>query len=183
MTTPTDRIIETERLILRPPIADDFGGYCAFHGDSETMRYLGGISSPGEVWRRMRVAAGSWALDGFSFFSVIEKSSGKWIGRVGPIKPHQWPAPEIAWGLLSSQWGKGYAKEAATGAIEFAFAVLEWGSVSHMIDPENLRSAALATALGSQNKGPTSLPDPFSGLRADIWSQSNDEWRSRNART
>jgi RimJ/RimL family protein N-acetyltransferase len=174
--------LQTERLILRPPAAEDFPGFCAFLGDSEATRFLSGVQSPSMVWRTMRVGAGSWALDGFHFFSVIEKSTGVWIGRVGPIYPHGWPGPEVGWGLLPAWWGKGYAKEAATAAMDFAFDTLGWERVIHVIAPENSRSAAVAKTLGSCNTGPGQLPEPFAHLPADIWAQSREEWRARSSR-
>jgi len=172
-------ILETERLILRPPIAEDFEGWCAFHGDKEAMTYLSGIQSPPVVWRTMRASVGAWVLDGFHFFSVIEKSTGNWIGRVGPMYPHDWPGPEVGWGLLSTYWGKGYAREAATRAINFAFDNLGWNRVLHLIHPENIRSQALAKALGSHCVGPGRMPDPYSQIPVDIWSQSKEEWNGR----
>ena len=74
---------ETERLILRPLRREDYEPYLAFCADEETMRTLGGVQPPSVAgaasaagWRRQ--------LFGFSMFSVIEKSSGDWIGRMGP---------------------------------------------------------------------------------------------------
>lgn len=40
--------------------------------------------------------AGAWTIRGFSMFSVIEKDSGQWIGRLGPWQPEGWPGTEVA---------------------------------------------------------------------------------------
>ena len=170
--------IETARLILRPPIAEDFEGFCRFHSDPQSMQYIGGVQSPSVVWRTMRAGVGSWYLDGFHFFSVVEKASGEWIGRIGPLYPHQWPGREVGWGLCSSHWGKGYAREAAIAAMDYVFDGLGWETVIHTIDPQNKRSAALAEALGSSNLGPGKLPDPFASFPIDIWGQSRKEWQT-----
>ena len=169
--------IETTRLILRPPIAEDFEGFCRFHSDPKSMQFIGGVQPPSVVWRAMRSTAGAWYLDGFNFFSVIEKSSGQWIGRIGPLYPHQWPGREVGWGLCSSHWGKGYAREAAIAAMDFVFDYLGWETVIHTIDPQHLRSAALAKALGSKNLGPGELPEPFASFPVDIWGQSKQDWQ------
>jgi RimJ/RimL family protein N-acetyltransferase len=171
-------VLETDRLLLRPPIADDLPGYSAFFGDSEATRFIGGPQPPSVAWWYLRTVAGAWALDGFYFFTVIEKSTGAWIGRIGPIYPSGWPGREVGWGLLPAYWGKGYAKEAATAAMNFAFDALGWEQVIHVIDPGNDRSIALAKALGSRNTGPGRLPAPFSEWPVEIWAQSRDEWRS-----
>ena len=44
-------LIVTERLILRPPAAEDFEAAAAFHADAETMRFLGGAKARSEAWR------------------------------------------------------------------------------------------------------------------------------------
>lgn len=174
--------IETERLILRPPVAEDFEGFAAFHADAETMTHLGGVVTAPVAWRNMRGMAGAWALDGFSMFSVIEKASGAWIGRIGPIYPHGWPDREVGWGLLSKYWGKGYAREAAAASMDFAFDALGWDKVIHTIDPLNIGSAKVAKALGSRVLGQGRLPDPYSHLLVDIWGQNRDEWRVNRVR-
>ena len=63
----------------------------------------------------------AWALQGFSMFSVIEKASGDWIGRLGPWAPEGWPGTEVGWGIVRSAWGKGYATEGAAATIDWAF--------------------------------------------------------------
>ena len=35
--------IETDRLILRPPRAEDFDSWVAFHADEAVMAHLGGV--------------------------------------------------------------------------------------------------------------------------------------------
>jgi RimJ/RimL family protein N-acetyltransferase len=175
-------MIETERLILRPPAKEDFDAWCAFHNDERTMTFLGGVQSPPLTWRYMRQSAGAWALDGFHFFSVLEKSSGQWVGRIGPLHPHGWPGPEIGWGLSSQYWGRGYAKEAAAAAMDFVFDALGWDRVIHLIHPDNHASAGVAKALGSGCMGPSKLPEPFADIPVNMWGQSREDWLARRAR-
>ena len=80
--------IDTQRLRLRPPRRDDFEGFAAFLSDVETMRYLGSPPQPRTVaWRSFLAMVGAWQIQGFAMFSVIEKESGCWVGRVGPWLP------------------------------------------------------------------------------------------------
>ncbi len=120
----------------------------------------------------MTGVAGSWALHGFGMFSVIEKASGRWIGRVGPWRPEGWPGTEIGWGLLTGAQGQGYAVEAATASIDWAVDHLGWDDVIHTIDPANLASIGLAQRLGSTNRGPGRLPAPYEDRAIDVWGQS-----------
>ncbi|MBA3678233.1 MAG: GNAT family N-acetyltransferase [Sphingosinicella sp.] len=169
--------LETDRLILRPPIAEDFEGWAEFLGDAEATQYIGGPQARAGAWRSMATMTGSWSLKGFSMFSVIERESGRWIGRLGPWQPEGWPGTEVGWGLIQSAWGKGYALEGAEAAIDWAFDNLDWTDVIHTIDPANIASQALARRLGSYNRGPGKLPAPFDHLSVDVWGQTKEEWR------
>jgi RimJ/RimL family protein N-acetyltransferase len=173
--------LETARLILRPPQEDDLDGWAELMADEEAARFIGGPLSRSAAWRAMATMTGSWVLRGFGMFSVIEKSSGRWIGRVGPWHPEGWPGTEVGWGLLRSAWGQGYAGESAQAAIDWAFDALDWSEVIHIIDPDNLPSQRLAARLGAENAGPTRLPPPLEQLPVDLWRQSREQWVARSA--
>ena len=171
--------LETARLILRPPREEDLDGWEELLGDEETARFIGGVRGRPDAWRAMMTMAGSWALKGFAMFSVVDKASGKWLGRVGPWQPEGWPGTEVGWSLVRSAWGQGYARESAEAAIDWAFDALGWDEVVHVIAVDNLRSQALARRLGSVNAGPTRMPEPFHTIEADLWRQSREQWRNR----
>ncbi len=179
MSTAPGPVLETERLILRPTALEDFEPWAAMMADEETARFIGGVQSPAQVWRGMMTMAGSWALHGWAMFSVIEKASGHWVGRLGPWTPHGWPGTEVGWGIVRTAWGRGYATEGATAAIDWAFDHLGWTDVIHCIDPDNHGSRGVAERLGSYNRGPGQLPPPFEAARIDIWGQTREEWRAR----
>jgi len=171
--------LETERLLLRPTAAEDLDGWAELMGDEETARFIGGVQARAVAWRGMMTMAGSWALNGFSMFSVIEKASGRWIGRIGPWQPEGWPGTEVGWGLIKAASGKGYAFEAATAAIDWAFDTLGWTDVIHTIDPANTPSIRLAERLGSTHRGPGKLPAPFEHFPIEVWGQTREQWRAR----
>ena len=174
-------ILHTARLTLRPPTADDLDGFYAFGSEPDTMEHLGGVKSRHEIYRAVCGLAGAWQIRGYGFFSVLERATGTWIGRVGPHYPEGWPAREIGWGLLSGYTGRGYAREAAAACIDYAFDVLGWTHVHHVIAPQNMASARLARALGSRGLHPVTLPPPLTELRVDLWGQSREAWRARPA--
>ncbi|WNG39968.1 GNAT family N-acetyltransferase [Archangium violaceum] len=171
--------LETARLILRPTALEDLEGFVTLAGDPESARFIGGVQPRAMVWRAMSTMAGSWALQGFAMFSVLEKSTGRWVGRVGPWKPEGWPGTEVGWGLLRDCWGKGYATEAATASIDWAFEHLGWTEVIHCIAPENTPSQEVARRLGSRVKGQVKLPPPYDTAVIEAWGQSREEWRAR----
>lgn len=171
--------LETDRLVLRPPQESDLDGWAAFMADEDSARFVGGVQPREVAWRFMATMTGSWALKGFGMFSVLEKASGRWIGRLGPWQPEGWPGTEVGWGIAREQWGRGYATEGAAAAIDWAFDTLGWAEVIHCIDPANRGSIAVARRLGSVNRGPGRMAPPFENHPVDIWGQSRDEWRAR----
>ena len=171
----------TERLILRPPSSEDMDGWAAFAADPQTTRFLSGPKSRAEAWRDLCTMSGAWTIRGFAMFSMIRRDTGEWIGRTGPWQPEGWPGQEVGWGILGAHEGKGFAQEAATACIDYAFDVLGWEDVIHTIDPANTASIALAERLGSVNMGPTRLPEPYKDVRVDAYGQSKAQWKMRPA--
>jgi RimJ/RimL family protein N-acetyltransferase len=177
---PASLRIETPRLVLRPPRPEDFDAFAAFQANPETMHFLGSAAQPRSLaWRSFLTMAGAWAMQGFGMFTVIEKESGRWVGRVGPWQPEGWPGTEVGWGIVHDRCRLGYATEAATGAIDWAFAALGWHEVIHVIDLENLPSQGVARKLGSRNRGRGQLPAPFTDSVIDVWGQTKAEWLAR----
>ena len=171
-------ILETSRLLLRLPQQEDFGGWAEFHGDAVSMPYLGGPMTRADAWRGMASVVGMWPLLGFGQFSLIEKETGQWIGRAGPWRPEGWPGEEIGWSIRRSAQGRGFATEAASAAMDFAFFTLGWTRVVHIIHPDNAASQGVAKRLGSSLIGPVSLPAPHEARSVEAWGQSADAWRS-----
>jgi RimJ/RimL family protein N-acetyltransferase len=173
--------LETERLLLRPPRADDLDGFCTLMADADAARFIGGVQSPPVVWRTLCTMAGAWSIAGFSMFSVIEKSSGRWIGRLGPWSPQGWPGTEVGWGLISAAQGRGYAREGASAAMDYAVDILGWTEIIHCIDAANAPSIRLAERLGAVWQREATAPPPIAGVIWQIYGQSADAWRARRA--
>lgn len=173
--------LETERLLLRQPRLADLEPWAAMMVDEEVARFIGGVQQRAMVWRALMTMVGAWAETGCAMFSVIEKASGEWLGRLGPWQPEGWPGTEVGWGLRRASWGKGYAYEGAVASIDYAFDVLGWDEVIHTIAPDNLASRRLAQRLGSANTGRTQLPAPHDQIVVDAWRQSRAQWRAARA--
>ena len=81
--------------------------------------------------------------------------------------------------LLPEVRGRGYATEAATAALDFAFETLGWDRVIHVIDPRNVASQAVARRLGSALIGEVTLPGAQREWPVEAWGQTRDQWRAR----
>lgn len=176
-TSPLGPTLTTERLILRPPVPEDFEDFVAFCADPVVTEFIGGVMSRAIAWRSLRTMAGSWALDGFHMFSVLNRVTGEWMGRIGPLYPDGWPGREVGWGLMRPWWGQGYAAEASLACMDFVFDSLGWRDVIHTIAPNNVGSQGVARKLGSVNRGPGKLPDPYAGHPVELWGQTRDAWQ------
>jgi RimJ/RimL family protein N-acetyltransferase len=172
-------VLETSRLLMRPPRREDFDAYAEFAADEVAARYLGGAQPRSVAWRSFCAMVGAWQVRGFAMFSVFEKASGRWVGRVGPWLPEDWPGTEVGWGIVRDCWRRGYATEAATAAIDWAFDTLGWTDVIHVIETTNAASQAVARKLGSRNRGRGKLPAPHESVVIDVWGQSREEWFAR----
>ena len=153
MTTLHIPTLDTDRLILRAPTGDDAGPYADFYS-SDHSSYVGGPLSEELAWRELAKEAGHWILRGYGRWSVVERSTGTWVGMTGLWFPKGWPEPEIGWVLAPAATGKGYATEAATAARTYAYETLGWTTVISLVATDNAPSAAVATRMGATPDGP-----------------------------
>ena len=182
LVQPDGPIIETERLKLRRWCGADIAPNTAMLADPGTARFITADGKPvtDELvgWRNATIMAGHWVLHGVGMFVVEERTSGKFVGRVGPWFPPGWPGFEVGWGIASDFRGKGYAVEAARAAIDWSFATFELDRIVHCIDSENTASQAVARRLGAEKQGETNL----FGHVADVWVTSRSKWQGSRSK-
>lgn len=145
-------VLETSRLILRPPQQSDFNDIYAMWSDIDVVRHVTGIAfTQEEAWARLLRSAGHWALMGFGYWVVSEKHSGTFLGEVGfgqykrGIDPSFDATPEIGWMLTSAAQGKGYGTEAVQAALQWSDARWPERETVCIISPSNEASLALAS--------------------------------------
>lgn len=146
---------ETDRLVLRPHVRDDFDGSFAMWTDADVTRFIGGKpSTREEVWARLLRYIGHWALLGFGYWVVSEKTTGRFLGEVGfadyhrDIEPSLDGQPEIGWAFAPHAQGQGFATEAVQGALRWADAQWPDGRIACLITPENTASLRVAAKCG-----------------------------------
>jgi len=142
--------LETDRLIFRQWKESDFGLVAEFYQNEEAARFVGGKKSSEESWRLMSTYIGHYALRGYSYLAIDEKSTGDLIGTVGLWNSTPWPEPELGYWLLPKAQGNGYGTEAGVAVKSFALNDLKLPSLVSYIDPINEASKKLALRLGAQ---------------------------------
>lgn len=89
---------------------------------------------------------------GFSLYAVELKSTGEMIGWCGLMIPsfdaHFTPTVEIGWRLASQHWNHGYATEAATAVLKYAFDSLKLKEVVSFTVVDNIRSRRVMEKIG-----------------------------------
>ena len=147
--------VETARLILRAHTLEDYPDSVAMWSDPDVTRFIGGKPATAEeTWARVLRYAGHWALMGFGYWLIAEKSSGRFAGEMGfaehrrEMNPGFDDAHEIGWSLMPHSHGKGFATEAVAAAIAWHDAQFGRMRTACMIAPENAPSIRVAEKAG-----------------------------------
>jgi RimJ/RimL family protein N-acetyltransferase len=147
--------LETERLKLRGHRLDDFVHCAAMWADPNVVKHVGGKPfTQEESWTRLLRYVGHWALLGFGYWVIEEKTTGNFIGEIGfadykrDIEPLLSGMPEIGWVFASQAHGKGYATEAVRAVVAWGDAHFFSTRTTCVIDPENLASIRVALKCG-----------------------------------
>jgi RimJ/RimL family protein N-acetyltransferase len=151
-------VIETERLLLRKPRAEDADDLVAAYSDAETMRYIGDGSTAtlADVEAVIPRWLDRWDDWGIGFFALERTEDSRVVGRAGFLRwdPETWEVggseTEIGWTLAREHWGHGYATEAALALRDWAFDERGLTRLISLIQRGNLRSIRVAEKLGER---------------------------------
>lgn len=182
--------LETPRLILRRWRSSDREPYAAMNADPEVMRYFPAVlDRERSDLSADRIDAG-FDLHGHGRWAMERRDTGEFIGftGVGPM-PEGVPGSdgmEIGWRVARAHWRQGFALEAATAALDAAFApdavpaLQEVNSITAVI---NEPSRGVMRRLGMRHVDDFAHPVVPEGspIRAHVrYVLTRDEWmRSR----
>lgn len=151
MNSPSNLILETPRLLLRPMRPDDLDALLIIFTDTRVMASFGV-----EPFNRQQM--GRWLqrnLDhqeryGCGLFSVIHKESGLLAGDCGleHMELDGRPETELGYDFRSDYWGQGLATEAACAVRDYAFGTLKLPRLVSLIRAGNLASRRVAEKVG-----------------------------------
>jgi RimJ/RimL family protein N-acetyltransferase len=142
--------LETERLVLRMFVEDDWRALHEHYSDAECTRFtFRRALTEAATWRALASMAGHWQLRGYGPYALEEKSTKAVLGTVGLWYPVEWPEPEIKWALARRHWGNGYASEAVRAVQQMARECVPDLSLISLIDSRNAASIKLALTVGA----------------------------------
>jgi RimJ/RimL family protein N-acetyltransferase len=145
-------IIETPRVRLRGWLPEDVEPWARMNADLRVMEHFVD-TTPLERSREQARLMREWLeRDGYGWF-VLELREKPGFAGVIAIADIAWESPfeprrEVGWRLPVEQWGNGYATEAASAALRYAFETLGWPEVVSMTAAGNVRSQKVMRRLG-----------------------------------
>jgi RimJ/RimL family protein N-acetyltransferase len=149
--------IETERLLLRRPVADDAEPFLDIHQDPEVIarKQVTLTAPPGGIEvgaRNVDRMLRHWDTLGYGQWAVVERATARVIGCVGFQRPDN-AEVELGWIIRRSRWGNGFATEAARASIEWAWRTGTLDYVMSLIGKDNAASIRVATKIGQRLEG------------------------------
>ena len=151
MTTPGPEV-RTDRLLLRRWRPTDLEPFAALNADPEVMEYFPHTRTRAETKELIGVFEDQFERQGFGLWALEVSEHARFVGMVGlAVIAQGWvleSSVELGWRLARTEWGHGYATEAARAAVRFAFDELDLGEVVAMTSVDNLRSRRVMDRLG-----------------------------------
>jgi RimJ/RimL family protein N-acetyltransferase len=178
--------VETDRLTLRRPRPDDLDGLAAVFARPEVFRY-----PYGRGWNRNETLSflnrqqENWESQGFDLWIVVERATSRLVGYAGlsvpTFLPEILPAVEVGWRFDPDVWGRGYATESATAALDQAFTTLGLDEVCSLPQVDNEPSVRVAERLGMRRAAVVTVPANDRRGAVDVvnFVITRDEWRGR----
>jgi len=159
--------IDTERLILKPPVADDFGMYQQFFSDAMASQAYGGPLPNHFAFRKLASDIGHWKIRGYGMLTIHDRLSGEKVGSCGLVWPEGWPRSELTWWILPAARRNGYACEVSQAVISYAHSKLGWEMVETHMDDDNDAAKGLVKKLGGRLIAREVFPDE---VERDVYS-------------
>jgi RimJ/RimL family protein N-acetyltransferase len=147
-------VIKTRRLQLRTWTIYDAPDALAFWADFEVMKFIGSGRTLGDldtVRHAILRAIAAQQSQGFCLWPVVEMSSGHLIGCSGFHAVEASSDLELAIHFARACWGNGYATEAATACVEYAFKTLGASRIVASTHPENVASIRVLEKVGFES--------------------------------
>jgi RimJ/RimL family protein N-acetyltransferase len=118
LTAP--RTVTTARLSLLPPGTEHLPDLVRLKGDEAAFGLmLHGVRSPERTREELEDDIEFWLVRGYGTWSVFERATGDFLGICGLMERPDGRGVALRFALWPWCRGKGYAREAASAALEF----------------------------------------------------------------
>ena len=147
--------LATSRLRLRQWRDADLAPFAALNADPEVMRYFPATMTQAQSDEFAGYVHDTIERQGWGLWAVEVSDGAPFIGFVGlnsvSFDAHFTPAVEVGWRLARPFWGNGYATEAATAAVAFAFEELDLEEIVSFTTAANEPSIRVMRRIGMRH--------------------------------
>jgi RimJ/RimL family protein N-acetyltransferase len=146
-----DKVIDTDRLILRKFDEHDLEAFFQLCSRSEIIRYAQStpVASREEALQFMKAAPfHDYTTYGYGRFACVWKQTGEVIGFSGLKYLPELGDTELGYRFFREFWGMGLATEAGSASIDYARDDLRLKRLVALVHPDNLASANVLAKLG-----------------------------------
>lgn len=143
-------ICETPRLCLRETLEEDLDFFYEMTKEEETAGFLEPLEE-NRATEREKLAAyrqQMYGFYGFGIWTLLEKDTGRTVGRAGLQMREGYPEPELGFGIAAGFRRQGYGEEACRAVLDYAEKELELKQVRAVVDERNVKSRRLCEKLG-----------------------------------
>ena len=170
--------METERLILREMIEEDFDALYTIFSDPETMQYYPQAFDADRTRSWIARNQQRYRTEGFGLWTVVLKETGDVIGDCGvTMQPiHGQMLPEIGYHIHKDHRLRGYASEAAKRCMDFVFNETDFPAVYSYMKYTNAPSYGVALKNGMRFI--EAYEDPVN-VRTRVYGITRGEWEAR----
>jgi RimJ/RimL family protein N-acetyltransferase len=145
--------LETQRLGFRIWTTDDLDLAIGLWGDYEVTKLFDGRGPlfRDQIQHRLLAEIATQAYYGIQYWPMFHKKTGEHVGCAG-LRPYDLPENvlEIGFHIRSKFWRQGYAFEAATEIVNYAFKIKQVSELFAGHNPKNSASRNLLVKLGFQ---------------------------------
>jgi RimJ/RimL family protein N-acetyltransferase len=148
--------IATERLTLRPFIADDAFDVERLAGRREIADTTLNIPHPyphGGAAEWIRSHGPAWSDGTSATFAIVVKKTGALVGAIGLMIKAEHRRGELGYWIALDCWNRGYATEASRRLLDFGFEILGLHRIEARHFLRNPASGRVMQKLGMQHEG------------------------------
>ncbi len=144
-------LFETERLLLREMLPEDYDDLFSLNSDHEVMRYVGdgSVRSRAQMMEELeRLLAYYFRKPGLGIWVTALKDSYQFIGTSGLVYYNNTFDIELSFRFLKEYWNKGYATETSLALLKYGFEKLGLQKIVCSSDIDNKASIRIMEKIG-----------------------------------
>lgn len=158
-------ILETPRTVVRELVIDDIDDMYDLYAEPGLSDFIPKLceSKDEEIEFEQMYIKSMYEFYGYGIWTVLDKETGKFIGRAGLANRDGFEDMEVGYMLSNKYQHKGIAAEVMEAIIAYAAKKFGCERLNAFIDDDNITSIRFAEKLGFKKTGMARIEDKFLG--------------------